>query len=62
MSLNTGKKIKRYRWTVLPFTNEAIERMHKSTDERSLSGKATNKALYEAKDEKHHIQDQDNNC
>ena len=46
MSLETGKKILRYRWTTLPISQSVIDRVHKMADLLKIKNKSTNLPLF----------------
>ena len=46
MSLETGKKILRYRWTTLPISQSVIDRIHKMANLLKIKNKSTNLPLF----------------
>ena len=46
MSLETGKKILRYRWTPLPISQSVIDRVHKMANHLKIKNKSTSLALF----------------
>ena len=54
MSLETGKWILIYKWTILPVPDSVIKRMHEWSDKLKLNKKATNAPItVETEDEDH---------
>ena len=45
MSLETGKRILRYKWTILPISTNIIEQMHELADKYKLKNKKTNSPM-----------------
>ena len=46
MSLETGKKILRYRWITLPITQSVIDRVHNMANLLTIKNKSTNLPLF----------------